>query len=64
MSQSIVFLDFDGVLNTEQYQARLIVDGKPTKDTWGPLFDPYAVESLRRILDEMAFAPNFSGNES
>ena len=53
MNQPIVFLDFDGVLNTEQYQARLIVDGKPTKDTWGPLFDPHAVESLRQILDEM-----------
>ena len=53
MNQPIVFLDFDGVLNTEQYQARLTVDGKPTKDTWGPLFDPHAVESLRQILDDM-----------
>ena len=52
MNHPIVFLDFDGVLNTEQYQARLTVDGKPTKDTWGPLFDPHAVESLRQILDE------------
>ena len=53
MNQPIVFLDFDGVLNTEQYQARLTVDDKPTKDTWGPLFDPHAVENLRQILDEM-----------
>ena len=52
MNQPIVFLDFDGVLNTEQYQASLAVEGKPTKDTWGPLFDPPAVENLRRILDE------------
>ena len=52
MNHPIVFLDFDGVLNTEQYQARLTVDDKPTKDTWGPLFDPRAVESLRQILDE------------
>lgn len=53
MNQPIVFLDFDGVLNTEQSQARLTVDGKPTKDTWGPLFDPHAVKNLRQILDEM-----------
>ena len=51
MNQPIVFLDFDGVLNTEQYQARLAVDSKPTKDTWGPLFDPQAVENLRQIID-------------
>lgn len=51
MNHPIVFLDFDGVLNTEQYQAQLTVDGKPTKDTWGPLFAPPAVENLRRILD-------------
>lgn len=51
MNNPIVFLDFDGVLNTEQYQARLTMDGKPTKDMWGPLFDPLAVENLRQILD-------------
>ena len=51
MTQPIVFLDFDGVLNTEQYQARLAVEGKPNKDAWGPLFDPRSVENLRRILD-------------
>ena len=53
MNHPIVFLDFDGVLNTEQYQARLTVDGKPTKDMWGPLFDPLAVENLRHILDDI-----------
>ncbi|MDE6258947.1 MAG: hypothetical protein K2M53_11260 [Muribaculaceae bacterium] len=53
MNNPIVFLDFDGVLNTEQYQARLTVDGKPTKDMWGPLFDPHAVENLRHILDDI-----------
>ena len=52
MNRPVIFLDFDGVLNTEQYHARLTVDGKPTKDTWGPLFDPLAVENLRRILDD------------
>lgn len=51
MNSSIIFLDFDGVLNTEQYQARLAVAGKPNKDMWGPLFDPYAVGNLRKIIE-------------
>lgn len=51
MNRSIIFLDFDGVLNTEQYHAQLAVDGKPSKDTWGPLFDPRAVANLRAIID-------------
>ena len=51
MKDSIIFLDFDGVLNTEQYQARLAVDGAPNKDAWGPLFDPRAVENLRKIIE-------------
>lgn len=51
MYRPVIFLDFDGVLNTEQYQAQLAIDGKPTKDAWGPLFDPRAVANLRKILD-------------
>jgi hypothetical protein len=51
MNSSIIFLDFDGVLNTEQYQAQLAVDGKPKKDAWGPLFDPRAVGNLRKIIE-------------
>lgn len=51
MNRPVIFLDFDGVLNTEQYQAQLAIDGKPTKDAWGPLFDPRAVANLRKILE-------------
>lgn len=51
MDRPVIFLDFDGVLNTEQYQATLAVEGKPAKDRWGMLFDPRAVNNLRRILD-------------
>lgn len=51
MNSSIIFLDFDGVLNTEQYQAWLAVKGKPNKDAWGPLFDPCAVRNLRKIIE-------------
>lgn len=46
-----IFLDFDGVLNTEQYQAQLAIDGKPTKDEYGPLFDPKAVARLAEIIE-------------
>ncbi|WP_285822152.1 MULTISPECIES: HAD domain-containing protein [Bacteroidales] len=51
MNRSIIFLDFDGVLNTELYQARLAVGGKPNQDAWGPLFDPCAVANLRKIIE-------------
>lgn len=51
MNRPVIFLDFDGVLNTEQYHARLAVEGKPNKDAWGPLFDPRAVDNLCRIID-------------
>ena len=51
MNNSIIFLDFDGVLNTKRYQARLVVNGKPTKDAWGPLFDPRAVDNRRKIIE-------------
>lgn len=46
-----IFLDFDGVLNTEQYQAELAIAGKETKDKYGPLFDPRAVAQLKRLID-------------
>lgn len=51
MNRPVIFLDFDGVLNTEQYQTQLAIDGKSTTDAWGPLFDPRAVANLRKILD-------------
>lgn len=47
-----IFLDIDGVLNTERYQAQLAIEGKPTKDEFGPLFDPKAVARLAKIVEE------------
>lgn len=52
MEKSLIFLDFDGVLNTEQYQAELAISGKSGRDTWGPLFDLRAVENLRVLIEE------------
>ena len=46
-----IFIDFDGVLNTENYQAKLKNEGKPRWDAFGPVFDPEAVENLKMVLD-------------
>lgn len=51
MSNKILFLDFDGVLNTEHYQGLLRYQGKPWQDEHGAFFDPNAVKQLRRIID-------------
>ena len=47
----IIFLDFDGVLNTEHYQGLLQYQGKPWQDEYGEFFDPKAVKQLKRIID-------------
>ena len=49
--EKIIFLDFDGVLNTEHYQRLLSYQGKAWRDEYGALFDPEAVFQLRRIID-------------
>ena len=49
--EKIIFLDFDGVLNTEHYQRLLSYQGKAWKDEYGAFFDPEAVLQLRRIVD-------------
>ena len=47
----IIFLDFDGVLNTEHYQGLLQYQGKPWQDEYGAFFDPKAVKQHKRIID-------------
>jgi histidinol phosphatase-like enzyme len=47
-----LFLDFDGVLNTEHYQNVLMHEGKALQDRHGAFFDPETVEQLRRIINE------------
>lgn len=49
----IIFLDFDGVLNTEYYQGLLQFQGKQWQDEHGAFFDPKAVRQLKRIIDAM-----------
>lgn len=47
----VIFLDFDGVMNTEKYQHELYVSGQKQWDDFGQLFDPEAVENLKMVLD-------------
>ena len=47
-----VFIDFDGVLNTERHHSELVSLGQKYSDQYGPLFDPVAVENLKMIVDE------------
>lgn len=49
----VIFLDFDGVLNTENYQRKLHQEGKPKWDSFGYLFDPEAVGNLKKVLDSV-----------
>ena len=48
--QRIIFLDFDGVLNTARNIARLREEGKPLSDEFGYLFDAEAVANLQTII--------------
>lgn len=48
-----IFIDFDGVLNTEKHQAFLRTHGKNTCDCFGPIFDPEAIECLRAIVSQV-----------
>lgn len=50
LMQNFLFLDFDGVLNTEAYQKELALTDKQRADIYGPLFDPKAVEYLAEII--------------
>ena len=51
MINKVIFLDFDGVLNTEYYQGFLMYHGKTWQDQYGAFFDPEAILQLKRIID-------------
>ena len=48
----IVFLDFDGVMDTGHHCNRLNYQGLPENDKYGVLFDPDCVKNLERIIEE------------
>ena len=48
----IIFLDFDGVMDTAYYDHVLSKEGKPGSDEYGCIFDPNCVKNLKHIIDE------------
>ena len=48
----ILFLDIDGVLNTERQHDRCVETGAAYVDNFGYDFDPVAVANLKKIVDE------------
>lgn len=48
--KKILFLDIDGVLNTERWHKKMIESHAP-KDSFGYDFDPEAVANLRHIVE-------------
>jgi len=48
----IIFLDFDGVMDTDYYNHSLEKEGLPGYDDYGTVFDPKCVQNLKRIIDE------------
>lgn len=49
--QKIIFLDFDGVMDTLRYFSILESRGLKICDKYGSIFDPDCVENLRHIID-------------
>lgn len=49
--QSILFLDFDGVMVTDRYQTQLMDANSTLRDSHGAKFDPVCVECLKQIID-------------
>ena len=50
MKRKIIFLDIDGVLNTQDWHSRMTKE--TPKDEFGYAFDPVAVANLARIIEE------------
>lgn len=48
--KGVIFLDFDGVMVTDRYQAQLTATNSPLRDDYGAKFDPVCVEFLRQII--------------
>lgn len=48
----VIFLDIDGVLNTQQFQQALRAKGLPSSDEFGAVFDPRAVAQLKHIIEQ------------
>ena len=47
----IIFLDFDGVMDTAYYDHILCKRGLPESDKFGTIFDPNCIRNLKSIID-------------
>ena len=47
----VIFLDFDGVMDTAYYDHVLAKEGKPGSDEYGIIFDPNSIQNLKHIID-------------
>ena len=52
MKSKVLFLDIDGVLNTERQHDRCVNEGIAPVDNFGYAFDPIAVINLKKIIDD------------
>lgn len=48
----IIFLDFDGVMDTAYYSHVLGKEGRSDNDEFGAVFDPNCVKNLKEIVDK------------
>ena len=48
----VIFLDFDGVMDTAYYDHVLAKEGKPGNDEYGCIFDPNCIKNLKHIIDQ------------
>ena len=48
----VIFLDFDGVMDTAYYSHVLGKEGLPSNDEFGAVFDPNCVRNLMEIIDK------------
>ena len=48
----VIFLDFDGVMNTIYYEHILSKEGKLNSDPFGAIFDPECVKNLGFIIEK------------
>lgn len=52
ITEKIIFLDIDGVMDTGNYCGVLHSKGLPTSDEYGTVFDPRSVANLRHVIEE------------
>lgn len=50
--KKIIFLDFDGVMDTAYYDHYLVKNGLPETDKYGCVFDPDCIKALAHIIED------------